>query len=79
MRRYPYPTMSITIEAEYIAEEKVLKLTEPLTGVRNHEKVRVTLDESVAPERGDWPTVSEEAGRDLAQAVREAFGREIAV
>jgi hypothetical protein len=71
--------MSRTIEAEHIAEEKVLKLTEPLAGVRNHEMVRVTLDGPVAPERGDWPTVSEEGGRDLAQAVREAFGRDIAV
>ncbi|MEA2496941.1 MAG: hypothetical protein QOJ29_4852 [Thermoleophilaceae bacterium] len=71
--------MSRTIEAEYIAEEKVLKLTEPLVGVRNHEMVRVTLNGTVAPERGDWPTVSEEGGRDLAQAVREAFGRDIAV
>jgi hypothetical protein len=71
--------MSRTIEAEYIAEEKVLKLSEALPGVRNHERVRVTLNEFVAPDRGDWPTVSEEGGRDLAQAVREAFGRDIAV
>jgi hypothetical protein len=71
--------MSRTIEAEYIAEEKVLKLAEPLAGVRNHEMVRVTLDGTVAPERGDWPTVSEEGGRDLALAIREAFGRDIAV
>jgi hypothetical protein len=71
--------MSRTIEAEYIAEEKVLKLTEPLAGVRNHEMVRVTLDATVPPDRGDWPTVSEEGGRDLALAIREAFGRDIAV
>jgi hypothetical protein len=71
--------MSRTIEAEYIAEEKVLKLTEALAGVRNHEMVRVTLNVPLAPDRGDWPTVSEEGGRDLARAVREAFGRDIAV
>jgi len=71
--------MSRTIEAEYIAEEKVLKLTEPLAGVRNHEMVSVTLNDPAAPERGDWPTVSEEGGRDLARAVRDAFGRDIAV
>jgi hypothetical protein len=71
--------MSKTIEAEYIAEEKVLKVTEPLAGVRNHEMVRVTLNGTVAPEGGDWPTVSEEGGRDLARAIREAFGRDIAV
>jgi hypothetical protein len=71
--------MSRTIEAEYIAEEKILKLTEPLAGVRNHEMVSVTLNDPATPERGDWPTVSEEGGRDLARAVREAFGRDIAV
>ena len=71
--------MRRTIEAEYIAEENLLKLTEPLAGVRNHEMVRVTLDRPAAPERGDWPTVSEEGGRDLTRAVREAFGRDIAV
>ena len=68
--------MGRTIEAEYIAEEKVLKLAEPLAGVRNHEKVRVIIDDSRAPESGDWPTLSEEAGRELARAVREAFGRD---
>jgi hypothetical protein len=68
--------MGRTIEAEYIAEERVLKLAEPLAGVRNHEKVRVTIDDSRAPERSDWPTLSEEAGRELARAVRDAFGRD---
>jgi hypothetical protein len=68
--------MDRTIEAEYIAEEKVLKLAEPLAGVRNHETVRVTIDDRRTTERGDWPTLSEEAGRELARAVREAFGRD---
>ena len=71
--------MGRTIEAEYNAKDKVLKLTEPLAGVCDHEMVRVTLDGTAAPERGDWPTVSEEGGRDLARAVREAFGRDIPV
>jgi len=62
--------MDRTIEAEYIAEERVLKLAEPLAGVRNHETVRVTIDDRrTTTERGDWPTLSEEAGRELvAQA-----------
>lgn len=68
--------MSRTIEAEYIAEGNVLKLAEPLAGVRDHGKVRVTIDVSVTADRDDWPTLSEEAGRDLARAVREAFGRD---
>ncbi|HXD81468.1 MAG TPA: hypothetical protein VNU27_07830 [Candidatus Acidoferrum sp.] len=67
--------MDRTIEAEYIAEEKVLKLAEPLAGVGNHETVRVTISDRTA-ERGDWPTLSDEAGRELARAVREAFGRD---
>ena len=67
----------LPIEADYIAEEKVLKLAEPLVGVRNHEKVRVIIDDGRAPESSDWrdwPTLSEEAGREFARAVREAFG-----
>ena len=68
--------MGRTIEAEYIAEDKVLKLAEPLVGVRDHEKVRVTINETATAGRDDWPTLSEEAGRELAQAVREAFGRD---
>ena len=68
--------MDRTIEAEYIAEEKVLKLAEPLAGVRNHETMRVTIDDRRTVDRGDWPTLSEEAGRELARAVREAFGRD---
>ncbi len=68
--------MGRTIEVEYISDEKVLSLAEPLAGVRNHEKVRVIIDDSRPPELGDWPTLSEEAGRELARAVREAFGRD---
>jgi hypothetical protein len=68
--------MSRTIEAEYISDEKDLRLAEPLAGVRNHEKVRVIIDDSRPSELGDWPTLSEEAGRELARVVREAFGRD---
>jgi hypothetical protein len=68
--------MGRTIEAEYLAEEKVLKLAEPLAGLRDHEKVRVIIDDRRAPECSDWPALSEEAGRELARAVREAFGRD---
>ncbi len=71
--------MSRTIEAEYLAEENVLKLAEPLAGVRDHGKVRVTIDESVPADRGDWPTVSEQAGQELAKAINEAFGRDLAI
>ena len=29
-----------------------------------------------APERGDWPTLDDDAGRELAQSIREMFGRD---
>ena len=75
VKSYPID-MGKTFEAEYVASEKVLRLAEPLAGVRDHDMVRVTIEETGSSERGDWPTVSEEAGRELARAVREAFGRD---
>ena len=62
--------MSKVIEAEYLAEAHVLKLEHPLDGVRDRERVRLVIEQS------DWPRVDEEAGRALARAVREAFGRD---
>ena len=68
--------MNKTVEAEYIAEGNVLKLVEPLAGVRDHERVLVTIDERTVVQEADWPSLSDEGGRELAGAVREAFGRE---
>jgi hypothetical protein len=36
--------MSQAIVAEYDASENVLRLAEPLTGVKDHEKVRVSIE-----------------------------------
>jgi len=71
--------MSRTVQAEYIAEERVLKLARPLEGVHDHQVVSVTIDSKAAAD-GEWPVLGEEAASELARAVRDAFGRdEIAV
>jgi hypothetical protein len=36
--------MSRTIVAEYDAKENVLRLSEPLSGVKDHEKVRISIE-----------------------------------
>jgi hypothetical protein len=73
-------TMSKAIEAEYLADECVLKLTQPIDGLADHERVHVVIEQHPPAERNDWPKLDEEAGRELARAVRDAFGRdEIAV
>ena len=72
--------MSKVILVEYDAEHRTLKLGEPLAGVKDHEKLRVAIEG--ASEDGERPwmkcagMLSPEAGRQLAQAVREAFGRD---
>jgi hypothetical protein len=72
--------MSKAVEAEYLAEKRILKLAQPLDGIRDHERVRVLVEQTSVSEGSDWPTLHEEAGRELARAVRDAFGRdEIAV
>ena len=72
--------MSKAVEAEYLANERVLKLAQPLEGIQDHERVHVLVEPSASAPSTDWPVLGEEAGRELAQAVRDAFGRdEIAV
>jgi len=72
--------MSKVIEAEYLAKERVLKLAQPLDEIADHERVHVVIEQRQPAERNDWPKVGENAGCELARAVREAFGRdEIAV
>ncbi len=68
--------MSEVIEAEYLAKERILKLERPLDGVSDHERVRVMVEQTSTTRPTDWPTVSEDAGRELARGVREAFGRD---
>jgi hypothetical protein len=68
--------MSSPVEAEYLEKERVLKLARPLEGVRDHERVSVVVETSTAAAGGEWPALSDEAGDDLARAVRDAFGRD---
>ena len=71
------------IEAEYLAEENVLKLSEPLTGVRDHARLAVEIKDSATPESQAWMalagSLNGRSGRAVARAVNEAFGREIEV
>jgi hypothetical protein len=41
--------MSRTVVAEYDANENVLRLAEPLAGVEDHEKVRVSVEKAEVP------------------------------
>jgi predicted DNA-binding antitoxin AbrB/MazE fold protein len=68
--------MSKIIEAEYLADEGVLKLAHPLDGIADHERVHVVVEQRPTSERNDWPKLGEAAGRELARAVRDAFGRD---
>ena len=72
--------MGRTIEAEYIARENILKLDEPLKGVADHARVSIEVKESQPVQKQPWlvlaPSLTEEEGRELARAVRDAFGRD---
>jgi hypothetical protein len=71
--------MARTIEAEYFAEENVLRLSEPLTGVRDHARLVVEIKHSFRPESQAWMALAGsldgDSGREVARAVNEAFGR----
>jgi len=75
--------MARTIEVEYLAEENVLKLSEPLTGVCDHARLAVEIKDSSRPESQAWMALAGSldghSGREIASAVNEAFGREIEV
>jgi hypothetical protein len=72
-----------TVEAEYLAEENVLKLSEPLTGVRDHARLAVEIKDSATYESQAWMALAGSldgrSGREVARVVNEAFGREIEV
>ena len=82
LRCYPI-FMSRTIEAEYLAEHNVLKLTEPLTAVRDHARLAVEITALPTTESQPWMALAGsldgKSGREVARAVNEAFGREIEV
>lgn len=72
--------MGETVEAEYLAEERILKLAHPLPGIGDHERVRVVVESCARIETDGWPALDDDAGREVASAIRQAFGRdEIAI
>jgi len=72
--------MSRTVEAEYLADGNILKLAQPLSGVADHARVSIEVKEAPVVAFQPWlalaGSLSEEEGRDLARAVRDAFGRD---
>lgn len=73
--------MSKVILAVYDAKRHALRLSEPLAGVNDNDKVRVAIElEAAEGPRRPWTrhrgTFDEESGRQIAAAIREAFGRE---
>lgn len=68
------------IEAEYSAAEKILRLAQPLIGVPDHATVSIEIKEVPAISDQPWlalaGSLGEEEGRELARAVRDAFGRD---
>ncbi len=71
-------TMTKVVIAEYDAAENALRLEEPLSGIKNHEKIRVSIDESQSHGNRPWLALrgilSPEAGRSLAEAIDQMFG-----
>lgn len=84
-RFHCYPIyMARTIEAEYLAEQNVLKLTAPLTDVRDHTKLAVEIKEvSATPQAQPWMSLAGSldghSGREVTRLVNEAFGRDLDV
>ena len=69
--------MTKVVLAEYDAAQNALKLEEPLEGVRDREKVTVTVEKPVVDPSRPWlglsGSLSKEAGEDLARAIEELF------
>jgi hypothetical protein len=71
--------MTRPVTAEYDAEEKTLRLAEPLVGVEDHARVQIVVTQE--PEQRDtarpWLAFSgaltKEAGDELASLVNEMF------
>ncbi|MCU1245755.1 MAG: hypothetical protein JWN02_1665 [Acidobacteria bacterium] len=77
--------MSKIVSAEYDEKEQSLRLAEPLEGVRDHERVDLTIRQTAqrTERREGWTErpwlaleggLSREAGESLARAVDEMFG-----
>ena len=74
--------MSQVVNVEYDAAEKVLRLEEPLTGVKDHEKLTVTVDPQPETDDIDRPwlafrgCLSAEDGAEMAALIEEMFPTE---
>ena len=72
--------MTKTIEVEYIADERVLKLVAPLEGVEDHARLEVEIKETHSQADQPWMklagSLSTEDGQAVARAIRDAFGRD---
>ena len=70
--------MAKVVIAEYDAKENALRLIEPLAGIKDHDRVRVAIDESAGEQDRPWLAMrgilSAEAGASLAAAIDEMFG-----
>lgn len=68
--------MSKVLTATYDAEQNVLKLAEPLEGVKDEERVNIVVTKPVDPNR-PWLALSgilsKEAGEELAKNIDEMF------
>lgn len=66
---------SRVLNVEYDADEKVLRLHEPLEGVENHAQLRVRVEHG--PQPGGWEslrrTVTNEQLDELAAIIDEMF------
>jgi hypothetical protein len=67
-------TAARVILAEYDAENRVLKLVEPLRGVEDHERVRITIERapSDAPTR-PWASLRGSLPAEAAEAWRSSL------
>lgn len=70
--------MSKVVIAEYDANEKALRLSEPLAGVKDQEKLRISIEDRLPDGERPWielrGSLSNEAGDSLAKAIEEMFG-----
>ncbi len=67
--------MAKTISAEYDAKDRVLRLPEPLEGVRDHERLTVTITPGPGEDRG-WMSLRaclpREAAEEMSRILAEA-------
>ncbi len=72
--------MSKVILAEYAAAHRALKLPKPLEGVQDRQRVKIAIAEAADKAEPQWKRhrgiFDGDAGRQIAAAIREAFGRE---